>query len=148
MPCDYHIISLVNHESVSIIAIAAISHSQCAVHALRREFEVELYKCQVCVPCRWHPCAFVLIGPELPQKKQLVTVACEVCLDDHVIIRANDALLPLDIAKAVEIDDEGRPDARILHLPHDHKVVLSRVALYMESLIVRISTKAAGPTDL
>ena len=107
MPCDDHIISLVNHESVSIIAIAAITHSQSTVHALRREFEVELYKCQVCIPCQRHPGAFVLIGPELPQKKQLVAVACEVCLDDHVIIRAYDALLPLDIAKAVEIDDEG-----------------------------------------
>jgi hypothetical protein len=148
MSCDNHIISMVNHESVSIIAIAAITHSQSPVHALRREFKVELYKCQVCVPCRWHPGAFVLIGPELPQKKQLVAIACELCLDDHVIIRANDALLPLDIAKAVEIDDEGRPDECILHLPHDHNVVLGRVALYVESLIVRIRTKSAGPTDL
>ena len=108
MPCDDHIISLVNHESVSIIAIAAITNSQRPVQTLGSEFyEVELYECQVCIPSQWHPGAFVLIGPELPQKKQLVAVACKVCLDNHVIIRANDALLPQDIAKIVEIDDEG-----------------------------------------
>ena len=78
----------------------------------------------------------------------MIAIASEVCLYNSVIIRANNALLPLDSAIAVEIDDQGRPYDSLLHLPHDHKEVLGRVALYVESLIVRIRTKAARPTDL